>query len=227
LTPEERAAREESRRAAALALAAGCVDAYALMTFGVFASFMSGNTTSAGVRAGAASATRAAHHFLPIPAFVAGAFVAALLFRDVRRSVRPLSGLTLGGLVAGALATALAPRHGWLGVLALAFSMGVLSSTIRRVGGQVLNVGFVTGDLIKLGAHLALAARRAPVSDCQGAWDTHAWRAIVLTRIWACLLAGAVFAGAAGARLGVLVLLLPAAILVAVVLGAAEPAVRC
>jgi uncharacterized membrane protein YoaK (UPF0700 family) len=73
----------------------------------------------------------------------------------------------------------------------------------------------VTGTLSRLGSHLALAARRAPLAEAQGPWDTHLSRALLLGRIWAGFLAGAFLSGAATPRFGAWVLAPPALILAA------------
>ena len=57
----------------------GYVDSYTLLNFGVYASFMSGNTTSAGLHAGHAKLAASGHSLLPIPFFVLGIFMGTLL----------------------------------------------------------------------------------------------------------------------------------------------------
>jgi uncharacterized membrane protein YoaK (UPF0700 family) len=85
----------------------GYVDSYALLKFGVYASFMSGNTTSAGLHIGQAGLAAAAHSLLPIPFFVLGILVGTLL---VQTEPQPSStGLSL--LVAAMLATGVAASH--------------------------------------------------------------------------------------------------------------------
>jgi len=60
-----------------------------------------------------------------------------------------------------------------------------------------------------------MAARRATLIDSQGPWDTHLRRALLLARVWAGFLAGAILSGAATPRYGVWVLCAPALILAA------------
>lgn len=76
----QKAARVQAWRAAGRALISGYVDAYTLLNFGVYASFMSGNTTSAGLHAGQAKLAAAGHSLLPIPFFVMGPLVRRHLF---------------------------------------------------------------------------------------------------------------------------------------------------
>ena len=73
----------------------------------------------------------------------------------------------------------------------------------------------MTGTLSRVGSHLAFAARRAPLGDAQGPWDTHLRRAMMLARICSGFLAGVLLSGAATPRLGAWVLLAPALILAA------------
>jgi uncharacterized membrane protein YoaK (UPF0700 family) len=75
----QESARMQVWRAAGRALISGYVDSYTLLNFGVYASFMSGNTTSAGLHIGQANLAAAEHRLLPIPFFVLGIFVGRLL----------------------------------------------------------------------------------------------------------------------------------------------------
>ena len=77
-----------------------------------------------------------------------------------------------------------------------------------------MSLTFVTGTLSRVGSHLALAAKAAPLTDSQGPWDTHVRRALMLARIWAGFLAGAILSGAATPRFGALALM-PAALILA------------
>jgi uncharacterized membrane protein YoaK (UPF0700 family) len=87
--------------------------------------------------------------------------------------------------------------------------MGILNTTLSRVGSLQVSVTFVTGTLSRLGTHLALAVLRAPLRESQGSWDTHLHRALLLVSIWAAFLGGALLSGAATPRFGVWVLLVP------------------
>jgi uncharacterized membrane protein YoaK (UPF0700 family) len=91
--------------------------------------------------------------------------------------------------------------------------MGIMNSALSRVGAQSVSLTFVTGTLSRVGSHLALATRRAPLPDSQGPWDTHLRRAIMLVRLWVGFLVGAVLSGVATPRYGAWVLLPPALIL--------------
>jgi uncharacterized membrane protein YoaK (UPF0700 family) len=201
--------------AAVLALIAGYIDSFTLLSYKVYASFMSGNTTQTGLHAGEGRIADASHHLLPIPLFVLGVVIGTFLLQSGLRSpLRPL-----WGLVAALLGTSLTASHlsllpGWMVIIMLSLSMGLMNTTITHVGHQQVSLGFVTGDLNHLGRHVALAARGVPVSDSQAAWDTHWWRAGVLAGVWASFLLGALLAGAGMTPFGEWILLPPTLILV-------------
>jgi uncharacterized membrane protein YoaK (UPF0700 family) len=210
--PEPRP-RAQGWRAAMLALVSGYVDGYSLFNYKVYASFMSGNTTSGGLRAGQGRWADAAHDLLPVPPFVIGIWVGAILPHDARHPLRRHCALVAALVSVGVGMSGLGIMNGAPSLILYALAMGVLSSTITRVGGQPVGVGFVTGDLSKLGEHLALTERHVPVSDSRGSWDTRWWRAALLCRVWGFFLLGAFLAGAALAPLAHWVLLPPIVLL--------------
>ncbi len=200
--------------AAALALIAGFIDAYGMITYGVFVSFMSGNTTQTGYQAAEGAFGPASLSALAILFFVLGAFAGSLLVQAAGRFARRL----VFGVVAAALAAIVGFTHlgllsGGAAIAAISFAMGIMNSALSRVGAQSVSLTFVTGTLSRVGSHLALAARGAPLPDAEGPWDTHLRRAIMLTRLWAGFLVGAILSGAATPRYGAWVLLPPALIL--------------
>ena len=208
--------RSAERLAAALATIAGFIDAYGMITYGVFVSFMSGNTTQTGYQAAEGLFGAAALSGLAILFFVIGSFAGTLLVQSAGRLARRV--------VFGAVAAGLAMIVGFTephllsdggAIAAISFVMGVMNSAFSRVGAQSVSLTFVTGTLSRVGSHLAFAARRAPLGDSEGPWDTHLRRAMMLARIWAGFLAGALLSGAATPRFGALVLLAPALILAA------------
>ncbi len=209
-------------KALSRAMISGYVDAYALLNFGVFVSFMTGNTTTGGVRAGQAEMAAAGHNLLPIPCFVLGILAGTLLVRfDRVRALRRSTMLVAAMLVVG-VARAYFEWPGWVGIVVLSSAMGILNTSITRVGGQAVSLGFMTGDLNNLARHFAGAILQAPVEAAQGKGDTHWRRAALLGGLWAVFLAGAVLAAALAARIGVWTLLPPAVALLALTL--LEPA---
>jgi uncharacterized membrane protein YoaK (UPF0700 family) len=215
---QQKYAAQQGRRAACLALISGYVDAYALVKFGVYASFMTGNTTSAGVHAGQFDLAAARHSLLPIPLFLLGVLTGTLLMQaDRRRALPRLSALVAAMLTVG-IAAAYFSWPGWLSIVILSFAMGVMNTSVLQVGGQTVGVGYMTGDLNNLAQHLALGIRSAPVVQAQGEWDTHWRRASLLAGLWIAFLSGAVLGAAFGSRLAVWTLLLPALMLLVLAL---------
>ncbi len=207
-------ARRAERLAAALALIAGFVDAYGMITYGVYASFMSGNTTQTGYQMAEGAFGPVSLSALAILFFVVGSFVGTLLVEFAGRYARQvvycvvaaalaaIVGLTQSGMLTGAFA-----------IGAISVAMGVMNTALSRVGAQAVSLTFVTGSLSRVGSSLALALRRAPLRDAQGPWDTHLRRAVLLARLWLGFLVGAFLAGAGTPRYGALVLAAPAIIL--------------
>ena len=207
-------ARNAELLAAALALIAGFVDAYGMITYGVYVSFMSGNTTQTGYQTAEGAFGPASLSALAILFFVVGSFAGTLLVEFAGRYARrvlycvvaaalaAITGLTQFGMLSGAFAIA-----------AISIAMGVMNNALSRVGAQAVSLTFVTGSLSRVGSSLALALRRAPLRDAQGPWDTHLRRALLLARLWLGFLAGALLSGAVTPRYGASVLLAPALIL--------------
>src|SRR5271165_698193 len=217
-----------SQRLSALvrALISGYVDSYALLNFGVYASFMTGNTTTGGLHAGQANLAAAGHSLLPIPFFLLGILAGSLVVRlDQHHALRRIS-LLVAAMLAVAAARAYSAWPGWLGIMLLSSAMGLLNTSVTQVGGQAVSLGFMTGDLNNLAQHLAQGILRAPVVQSRDSRDTHWRRAALLGSLWVFFLAGAVLGGALASRIAVWTLLLPAAtlLLLALLEPAAPPA---
>jgi uncharacterized membrane protein YoaK (UPF0700 family) len=209
-------ARNAELLAAALAMIAGFIDAYGIITYGVFVSFMSGNTTQTGYQAAEGLFGPASRAALAILFFVVGSFAGTFLVQAAGRLARR----AVFGVVAATLAELVGLTHfGFLtvgfGIAIVSVAMGVMNSALSRVGAQSVSLTFVTGTLSRVGSHLAQAASHAPLTDAQGPWDTHLRRALMLSRIWAGFFAGAVLSGAATPLYGAWVLSAPALILAA------------
>jgi uncharacterized membrane protein YoaK (UPF0700 family) len=202
-----------------LALVAGYVDGYGLHVLNNYVSFMSGNTTFAGLEAGQGKFMAALPPSLAIAGFLLGSFAGSWISHSEYRSARRL----LFGISAGLLALCIAlnfhgPLNVNLGLAVLSLAMGLLNPAVSRIGREPLSLTFVTGTLNKIGGHLALAARRERPADAEGAGDTHLRRALLEGCIWAGFLAGAVLSGLAVSRLGRLALVPASAVLVVVAL---------
>ncbi len=212
------AVRRQSWQAASRGLICGYVDSYTLLTFGLYTSFMSGNTIATGMNSGQAKFAAASHAFLPIPFFVLGATLGFLMQRDKsqQQSSRALMCVAALLLLGVAAATRVASLS--VCVMILSCAMGIMNTTVSQVGGQSVNLGFVTGDLKNLGEHVANIVYRAPVVKSQGSWDTHWRRIFLLGGIWTCFLVGAIGGAAMATRAHVWTLIVPALFLVLLVL---------
>ena len=207
-------ARRAERLAAALAMIAGFVDAYGMITYGVYVSFMSGNTTQTGYQAAEGAFGPASLSALAILAFVVGSFAGTLLVQAAGRRARRVVLVVVAAALAAIVSfTQLGMAPGGFAIAAISCAMGVMNSALSRVGAQAVSLTFVTGGLSRVGSSLALALRRAPLPDSDGPWDTHLRRALLLARLWAGFLLGALLSGAATPRYGALVLAAPALIL--------------
>jgi len=209
-------AQTQERLAAGLAMIAGFVDAYGIITYGTYLSFMSGNTTQTGYQIGQGNFAAALPSALAIVFFVGGSFAGAWLAESASGRVRRLIFAVVAASLALIIAlTLLGLSYGGAHIATVSFAMGLMNTTLSRVGAQSVSLTFVTGTLSRLGVHLALAIRRAPLADSAGPWDTHLHRALLLTGVWGAFLAGGVLSGAATPRFGAWVLLFPTLVLCA------------
>jgi uncharacterized membrane protein YoaK (UPF0700 family) len=201
------------REPAILALICGYVDSFTLSSFGVYASFMSGNTTQTGLQAGYGKFAEAGHNLLPIPLFVIGIFLGTLLAPQRAPYALRRQLLIVAGLLAAGVAVVSVSAPAWLCIAVLSIAMGIMNTTVSRGGGQHLSVGFVTGDLNSLAQHIASAVKREPVPQAEGSWDTHWRRAGVLAVIWSAFLLGAVLGAVLMPRFGIATLAPPLVVL--------------
>jgi uncharacterized membrane protein YoaK (UPF0700 family) len=211
-------ARAERMLAIYLALIAGYVDAYGLLAYGIYVSFMSGNTTQTGSMTGQGRLLAALPSALAILFFVAGSFAGTWLTHSRLRHSRQF----LFGAVAALLAVIIGGTqpgnpalHAEVWIATLSLAMGLMNTTLSQISAEPVNLTFVTGTLNKMGRHLALAVTRAPLPDAQGQSDTHLRRAGLMASVWAGFLIGAMVSGAATSYFGVWVLLPPFLILLA------------
>jgi uncharacterized membrane protein YoaK (UPF0700 family) len=129
--------------------------------------------------------------------------------------LRWLLGCVAALLAVDMTAAGVAPSADWLSIAILSLAMGMMNAAINRVGAQSIGPGYVTGGLNNMGQHVALAIKRALLSNAQGAWDTRLRRASVLGGIWSAFVIGALLAGAATPNFSVRTLLAPTLILLA------------
>lgn len=153
-TPVHRFDRRERWLGASLAALAGAVDAVGFLALGgFFVSFMSGNTTRAGVGL-VANGAAAAEAFGLIVAFVLGVTVGTVAGR-ARPAMRSPLVLALVSLLlaAAALLTGVgAPRAAGF---AMALAMGAENTVFHRDKEGSPAVTYMTGTLVKLGQRAA------------------------------------------------------------------------
>jgi uncharacterized membrane protein YoaK (UPF0700 family) len=199
-----------------LALIAGYLDGYGLLFLGTYVSFMSGNTTLAGLRSGQGNFQAALPSAIAIVFFVIGSFLGNLFTQSrLRYSPRMIF-----ALIAGLLATATgfklyglwnAPAE----IALLCVAMGMLNPALSKVGAESVSLTFVTGTLNRIGGHLAAAAGRKPLLDGQGPGDSYLARVRIDASVWSAFLVGAGVAGVTGSRFRMWALLPPCVVMIA------------
>jgi uncharacterized membrane protein YoaK (UPF0700 family) len=210
-----RAVHAQEQIAALLAMVAGYVDAYGYLTYNTFVSFMSGNTTQAGLRTGAGHPA-ALPMLFAIPFFIVGVTVGTLIVHSRTRQSQCVVLVLVTVVLAIVIAvTELRGVASALPIAMLTFAMGILNTSLSRVGAESVSLTFVTGTLSKIGHHLALGYAREPLKDAQGSWDTHRRRVLLLTGLWAAFFSGAALAGAATPRFASWTLVVPTVVLLA------------
>ena len=157
----------------------------------VFTSHISGNSVAAGAEAGQGQWRIAAHHLWPILCFVSGFFFAAVLEtmcsrlgmrRRLSAGLVPEVVLLWMFFIFGdrwihtANLASQAPVKYYILVAMLAFAMGTQNASLRRVRGQSVHTGYVTGMLINSTDNAVKALFAAydqmrnrvgePLSDC-------------------------------------------------------------
>jgi uncharacterized membrane protein YoaK (UPF0700 family) len=191
--------RVEGKLAICLSLIAGYLDGYGLLVLGTYVSFMSGNTTFTGLKIGQGHFDAALPSAIAIASFVSGSFLGNLVTQSrLRHSHR-----IIFGLIAVFLATiaGLDHRHdAWnapLEIAMLSVAMGMLNPALSKIGAEAVSLTFVTGNLSRIGGHLASAAGRKPLPDRQGPGDSHLSRARIDASVWLGFLVGATLSGIA------------------------------
>jgi uncharacterized membrane protein YoaK (UPF0700 family) len=202
-----------------LALIAGYLDGYGVLFLGTYVSFMSGNTTLAGLRSGQGHFRAAFPCAVAILSFVAGSFLGNLLTQSKLRHTHRL----IFGMIAGLLATVagvewLAPRNVPTEIAMLSLAMGIMNPALSKIGAESVSLTFVTGMLGRIGGHLAAAAGRVPLTGDKGAGDSHLNRAGIDASVWSGFLVGAVLAGMMRSHFRLWALLPPCLFMIALAL---------
>ncbi len=148
--------RRDRLLAACLSTLAGYVDSLGFLSLGgFFVSFMSGNSTRAGV--GFTQGSRAGVEATAlIGTFVLGVVAGSLVGRAAGRRQRAAVLLLVAGLLAAAAALG-ARGSARPAAAAMALAMGAENTVFQREGEVSIGVTYMTGSLVKLGQRLAAA----------------------------------------------------------------------
>jgi uncharacterized membrane protein YoaK (UPF0700 family) len=202
-----------------LALIAGYVDGYGLLFLGTYVSFMSGNTTSVGLRIGQGNFRAALPPAIAVLSFVAGSFVGNFL----TKSKLGHSHRAIFGLIASLLATV--SGLGWLGhrnvsaeIAMLCLAMGMMNPALTKIGAESVSITFMTGTLSRIGGHLAAAAGSEPLTARDFPGDSHLNRARTDAIVWSGFLLGAALSGMAHSHFQMWALLPPGVFMVGLAL---------
>jgi uncharacterized membrane protein YoaK (UPF0700 family) len=189
--------RIEKALASCIMLVAGYLDGYGLLVLGTYVSFMSGNTTMTGVRAGQGSFLAALLPAIAIVGFVAGSAAGNLIKHSRLRHAPTLLFILITALLAAVAAMGGPGELKRVDVALLSFAMGMVNPVLPKIGAETVSLTFMTGTLSRIGGHLGLAVVGAPVPGSEGAWDTHLYRARMDAELWASFVIGAALSGVA------------------------------
>jgi uncharacterized membrane protein YoaK (UPF0700 family) len=197
-------------------LIAGYLDGYGLLVLGTYVSFMSGNTTFAGLKSGQGNFQAALPPAIAVVFFIIGSFLGNLFTESRLRYSHRL----IFGAIAGLLAIVAGLE--WDGarnipseIAMLSLAMGMMNPALSKVGAESVSLTFVTGTLSRLGGHLAAAAGRKPLPDGRGPGDSHLARARIDASVWSGFLIGAGLSGVAGSHFRIWALLPPCVLMIA------------
>ena len=193
-----------------LALIAGYVDGFGLLFLGTSVAFMSGNTTTTGLKSGQLNFHGALPTAIAILFFVGGSFIGTLFGQSRLRYSHRLIFLVVASLLA---TVAVLEQHGhrmvFVEIAMLAVGMSMMNPALSKVGGESVSLTFVTGTLNRIAGHLAAAAGRQPLADGQGPKDSHLVRALIEASVWSGFVVGAGLSGMAGSHFPLWAALLP------------------
>jgi len=165
--------------AAGLAAVAGYVDALGFIHLGgFFVSFMSGNSTRAGVGLADAGGDAVIAGAL-VATFVGGVVIGAVAGRLAKQH-RQFAVLSLVAVLLALGALAQSIGLGMLAIAAMALAMGAENTVFERNGEVSIGVTYMTGTLVKAGQRIAAALAGE---------DRWGWLPYLL--LWASLVTGA------------------------------------
>lgn len=201
--------------AVVLSFLAGAVDGIGFSLLGgLFVSFMSGNSTRAGVFMASGDVSRALDPLALVGSFVCGAGLGASLGRIAGRW-RPSTILFTEAVLLGICAAELMAGKVLAEGCVMALAMGVENATFMRSGRTHINLTFMTGALVQVGQGLSDALFGGP-----------RWGWVRYAVLWFALASGALTGATLFRAFGVPALWLPAGIATAVgiLLGSIESA---
>jgi uncharacterized membrane protein YoaK (UPF0700 family) len=182
--------------AVALCVVAGYLDGYGLLIFNTYVSFMSGNSTFASVRLGQGAFHAALPAAVAVLFFVAGSTLGALLLRSKLPHTHQLSFAFIGLLIAIVFVlTRGESAHITLAVALLSLGMGTVNAILPKIGAESVSLTFMTGNLNRIGGHLAGAICRESLADARSPNESHLTRARVELSVWLSFVTGAIVAG--------------------------------
>jgi uncharacterized membrane protein YoaK (UPF0700 family) len=216
-----------------LAWTAGFVDALGYLALShVFTAHMSGNTVAAASSFVSGQWSDISRRGFPIPMFVLGVFVGALLTRTMRgkqfrRVFAPcfaLEALLLGTFVAltwKSKTPIAGGLHSYPLVALLAAAMGLQNATLRHARDISVRTTFITGMLVNMGEKAAGYVARCFVTQKSGLDSRRRHegkQALKYAMLWFGMFTGAICGGWLEALWGTLSLLLPAFALLVITL---------
>jgi len=210
------AIKYQLRTVICLAFIAGFTDAYGFLNFKTYVSFMSGNTTQTGYGLAQFNFQGIKLALMAIFSFSTGIFSGTYVsaYQWYKKLWTPYVIVSL--LLLLYMFTIIFFKNIYYSIIYLSFTMGFLNTALNTIGKQSVNPDFVTGTLNSLAKHLAYWANKLPLSDVQGAWDTHKSRALQLLYVWFAFLTGAFMATVSQPLLGLYTLLVPALMLLVI-----------
>lgn len=242
MTPSDDLARAEASRSLATALAGvgGFIDASGfLVLFGLFTAHMSGNTTGLGVAIGTGDWSSALERFFVIPVFVLATAGGVAWIESATRRARSVAardraivavlGAEIAALVVFMVSGELLRHDAGFAVdsagfflvgTAAATAMGLQNAALRRVNVDSVHTTFVTGMLTEAAVALVTwwhVARDPEVEDEPERLHRARTKALLDVSVWVTYLVGGCLGALLVARLGLGVVMLPVAVLVAVI----------
>ena len=203
-------ARWQTTLALALCLVAGYLDGYGLLVLGTYVSFMSGNTTFTSVHLGQTQFGVAIPSAAAIVFFVLGSALGSLIMRSKIQRPHRVTFAVVAFLLA--IVSALMAIHSVLATLAVAilsFGTGMVNPVLSKIGTKSVSLTFMTGNLNRIGGHLASALRRDPTVDTEMPNRSHLKLAWIELSVWLSFASGAILASVLFSLLGKGVLIPP------------------